>query len=214
MKSALVVVDMQRYYLEETAVFCRFHEFCAPGCLNYLRTRCREIVIPNICSLVEAFHQAGEEVIYLKLSGVRPDRSDLHPHFRNAYYEGMAAGFEGVYPLQSERDSEVIGEFDVRAGDKVFCKTTYSAFTSSPLEAYLESEKIGHLVFAGLATSQCVETSARDASDRGYRVTHIEDGQADYHFKRHQASLYSSFAVCGGRVIRTEEYLKTSLQVP
>jgi len=42
----------------------------------------------------------------------------------------------------------------------VFCKTTYSAFTSSALADHLSDQEIETLVFTGLATSQCVETTA------------------------------------------------------
>src|SRR5690606_33697934 len=108
MKSALVVVDMQRYYLDATAAFCRYHESCEPGCLSYIRERCSELVIPNIQLLVDAFHGAELPVIYLRLCGIKPDRSDLHPHFRRAYEKGLALGFEGIYPLQSEDESRVI----------------------------------------------------------------------------------------------------------
>ena len=64
------------------------------------------------------------------------------------------------------------------------------------------------LVFVGLATSQCVDTTARDAADRGYTVIHIEDGQADYNEMFHNASLFASRGVCGGLLYETDEYLE------
>jgi nicotinamidase-related amidase len=66
---------------------------------------------------------------------------------------------------------------------------------------------VGTLVFTGLATSQCVETTARDASDRGFRVVHVEDAQADYDEISHTSSLYSSQGVCGGIIVTTEEFM-------
>src|SRR5690606_4633819 len=108
--------------------------------------RCSELVIPNIQLLVDAFHGAELPVIYLRLCGIKPDRSDLHPHFRRAYEKGLALGFEGIYPLQSEDESRVIDALAVEDRDEVICKGTYSAFTSSPLEAYLEAKMINHLV--------------------------------------------------------------------
>ena len=59
----------------------------------------------------------------------------------------------------------------------------------------------------GLATSQCVETTARDASDRGYGIVHLEDCQADYHEISHRASLIASRSVCGGHVLGAEDFL-------
>ena len=69
---------------------------------------------------------------------------------------------------------------------------------------------IESLVFTGLATSQCVETTARDASDYGYKIIHISDAQADYDENTHIASLYSSAGVCGGKMMSTEDFLLQS----
>jgi nicotinamidase-related amidase len=63
-------------------------------------------------------------------------------------------------------------------------------------------------VFTGLSTSQCVETTARDASERGYHIVHIEDAQADYDELSHASSLYSSQGVCGGFIMTAEEYIR------
>ena len=62
-----------------------------------------------------------------------------------------------------------------------------------------------------MSTSQCVETTARDASDRGYHVIHIEDAQADYDEVSHTHSLCSSQGVCGGYIVNTEDVIRRGI---
>jgi len=65
----------------------------------------------------------------------------------------------------------------------------------------------------GLATSQCVETTARDASEKGYIVVHVENAQADYSLESHDASLYSSRGVCGGHIVDAEFLTSSSTRL-
>ena len=53
-----------------------------------------------------------------------------------------------------------------------------------------------------------MDTTARDASDHGYAVAHIEDAQADYDEHTHHAALYASRGVCGGEIYTTKEVLE------
>ena len=93
-------------------------------------------------------------------------------------------------------------------GEKIFNKTTFSPFTATGINEFLKKNEIQCLVFTGLATSQCVETTARDASDNGYSIIHIEDAQADYRDQEHLYSLFSSTSVCGGWVTDTASFLE------
>lgn len=207
-QSALVVVDMQRYYLETTSTFARFHTELEPGCLDYIHQRCEETVIPNVSRLIGEFESAGLPVLFLRLCGDAEDRSDLQRTFANVHEQAAEQGFPGLYPLRSEPDSEVIPQFTDAHAERTFCKTTYSAFTSAPdFEACIQTLDRRTLIFTGLATSQCVDTTARDAADRDYQIIHVEDAQADYSETTHRASLYSSQGVCGGQIVLTEEVL-------
>ncbi len=201
--AALVVVDMQRYYLEPDSPFAQYHEHCEPGCLDYIHQRCGGTVIPNCQRLLARFRELALPVFYLRLCGAEPDRSDIHITFRNAHQRAEEAGFPGLYPVVSDPLSEVAPAISPQANDDVVIKTTFSAFTSADFEARLRQRDLHTLVFAGLATSQCVETTARDAADRGFVIVHAEDAQADYSEMTHRASLYSSHGVCGGRVVET-----------
>jgi len=205
---ALVIVDMQRYYLEEDSDYSRYFTNLYPGSLDYIKHRAENIVIPNINRIRELFYSLKLPVIYLRLCGTDSERSDLHRFFKNSYLEGKYKGYDSVYPLASDSMSDIIEKLKPHISDIIFNKTTFSPFSSTDIDRKLKNSGIEGLVFTGLATSQCVETTARDASDRGYSVIHINDAQADYDEMTHNASLYSSRGVCGGELYDTEEFLR------
>lgn len=203
----LVIVDLQRYYVDPAASFVRFFEHIRPGASEYVTRRVHSTVLPNLTRVLGRTREVGAPVLYLRLCGSQPDRSDLHRHFQRSNAMALRLGFEPIYPLGSEPMADVLPPVEPAAGDTVIDKTTYSGFTFSRLPQEVERLGLEMLVFAGLATSQCVETTARDASDRGYRVLHLEDCQADYEEISHRASLFSSRMVCGDNLFSTEEFL-------
>lgn len=204
----LVVVDLQRYYVEPQASFVRFFEAIHPGASHYIGQRVRQLLVPRLTQVVKRTRQLGRPIIYLRLCGNREDRTDLHRHFLKCYLEAVEMGFSALYPLASEPLADVLPEVAPQPGDHVLNKTTYSGFTSSSIESLLHELKLQRLVMTGLATSQCVETTARDASDRGFGIVHLEDCQADYHDVSHRASLFASRSVCGGHVWGSQDFLE------
>lgn len=208
MKWGLVIVDLQRYYLEPEAPFVGYFENQERGATAYISQRCRQLVLPNLQKLLPALRRAGWPVVYLRLCGQLPDRSDLHRHFLEVHQKAQAEGFDQLYPLAHQELAQVCPEVAPQAGDLVFDKTTYSGFTRGDLEEKLRQLGLTTLVLAGLATSQCVETTARDASERGFEIIHLEDCQADYHDISHRCSLLSSRGVCGGEIWRHSDLLE------
>ncbi len=210
-KVGLVVVDVQNYYLRPASDFQRFHEERYPGSLRYIGDRCRELVLPNIARLLRAFRQARRPIYFLRLCGLRLDRGDLHPLFREAHTAAALKGFPDLYPLSSSPMADVVDEIRPLAGEAVLDKTTFSGFNSGRFEPTLKVAGLDTLIFTGLATSQCVDTTARDASDRGYRIIHIPDAQADYSAEMHHAALYASQGVCGGIFFDTLDFIHNQL---
>ena len=210
---ALVIVDMQNYYLKRDSSYYRFFDALQPGCLDYLLERCESVVLPNIQRLLAHFRGHKLPVLFLRLCGVDPERNDLHRFFQETYRKGKLAGFDDVYPLRNDRYADIVGEILPLPTEPVIEKTTFSPFTFTDFDKTLKNSGISILVCTGLATSQCVETSARDASDRGYQIIHIEDAQADYDELSHHSSLFSSQGVCGGLVVSTEEYIQSGLNI-
>jgi nicotinamidase-related amidase len=83
-------------------------------------------------------------------------------------------------------------------------KKTFGAFNSSDLDEVLRAHGIDTLVICGISTNCCVETTARDAADRGYGVVIVDEGCADYDEAAHDASL-RAFHFNFGRVVRGPE---------
>ena len=208
---ALVIVDMQNYYLKRDSSYYGYFNSQHAGCLDYILTRCETTVIPNIRRLQECFRGHSLPVIFLRLCGTDPERGDLHPIFRDTHFRGKRAGFDNLYPLANDPFADVADEIRPLPGETIVNKTTFSPFTATGIDRIFRERGISLLAFTGLATSQCVETTARDASDRGYGVIQIEDAQADYDETTHNASLFSSQGVCGGMIIGTDEYIKMNL---
>ncbi len=207
-KPALCIVDMQNYYFKKNSDFAKLSNYyMGYDSLKYIRERCKEELIPNIQKLLNFFRKNNYLIIFLRLCGKKEDRSDLHKFFKNNNDKGRKLGFNNVYPLESDPMSFVLDEIKPLDNEMVFCKTTFSAFTSTNINQYLKENKVTHIFFTGIATSQCVETTARDASDYGYSVIHIEDAEGDYDFFTHRYSLETSFAVCGGWIFDTDEVI-------
>ena len=86
----------------------------------------------------------------------------------------MPSPHEQQYP-RDERDDEILEEVAPQADELVFSKTSSSVFNTTDVERVLWNLGTRHIVFTGLVTDGCVELSARDAADRGFRVTLVED---------------------------------------
>jgi len=199
-KAALLVVDLQRYYLDSQSSFYAYSSSAWPGSMDYIAERYQERLVPGINALKEAFRRLSWPVVYLRLCGVAPDRSDLHRFFRDFHKKAEAAGYAGAYPLADEPMADIEPAVAPGAGDLIIRKTGYSGFTDGALDELLRGRGVSALVMTGLATSQCVDTTARDGSDRGYAIVFAEDCLADYSADFHESALYASLGVCGGHI--------------
>jgi ureidoacrylate peracid hydrolase len=103
--------------------------------------------------------------------------------------------------------SDIIDQIQPQIDDIIIEKTTYSPFTNTNIHTLLHEKGISKIIMTGLATSQCVETTARDASDHNYEIIQVEDAQADYDELTHVYSLFSSKGVCGSTIITTDDLI-------
>jgi nicotinamidase-related amidase len=91
-------------------------------------------------------------------------------------------------------------------GELVIDKNTSSAFSSTGIEWLLRNMDVETLVLVGMATDMCVETTARDAADRGFNVIVVEDATATF-FEHHHRAALSGFARVFGQVWDSERVL-------
>lgn len=180
-KTALVVVDMQRAYLDEGS--------CAEVPVA------REIV-PNINAIAEAVRGAGGRVVFIQNTY---DGSE--PVAWTAFYRDLlGAPFStdltaALTPGQPLHDLSPL--LDVRDGDLTVRKTRFSAFTpgTSDLHAVLQAHGIETLIVTGTLTNCCSEATARDAAQMNYGVIFVSDANATITDEEHNATLGNLYVV-------------------
>jgi ureidoacrylate peracid hydrolase len=188
-RTALVVVDMQNYFVAEGA----------QGEVPAARA-----IVGTINSLARALRRLGGLVAWVRTDARhalrdwgRHHRAVLHPERarrRLAVLDPLAPGF-ALYPL-----------VEPAPADLQVTKTHYRAFIagSSDLDAQLRSRGIHTLLIAGTATNVCCESSARDASMLNHRVIMVSDANASWTDEEHAAAL-DTFAAFFGDVMTAAE---------
>jgi nicotinamidase-related amidase len=161
----------------------------------YVR-RLQEVVVPNVQRLQKAFRRAGAPVIFLTVGTLTGDYTDLTPRFQRAIEYWRERGMEPPYAKPGSREMAVLDEIAPLPGEAVVQKTGASAFTASPIERVLFNYRVTQLVFGGVATNYCVQSTLRDASDRGYDCVLVEDACADVTDAIHRMGIDSSSPFC------------------
>jgi ureidoacrylate peracid hydrolase len=86
-------------------------------------------------------------------------------------------------------DAEIVDELAPAPGDFVIDKSRYSAFYGTRLEPVLNGLGVRSLIICGVTTNICVETTARDASQRDYRVFVVREATGELTRERHENAL-------------------------
>jgi ureidoacrylate peracid hydrolase len=176
-RTALVVVDMQNYFVADGM----------PACAPVART-----IVPNINRLAQATRAAGGTVIWIQTEALIEARWAR----RQTLLATSGAGFP-IYPT-----CEVVPEDKIAIKYRYSAFIPYP----SELEALLRKDGIDTLLITGVATSTCCESTARDASMWGYRTLMVADGNADQTDALHNHTL-GKFLVTFGDVQTTDEVL-------
>lgn len=191
-RTALVVVDMQyasgsrRHGLGRVLAERGQAELGA-----YRFDRIETVVVPTIQRLLAFFRRRDLRLVYLTVGSALPDFSDLLPHMRPFA--------ESIGNTRGRHEHEILDELKPAEGDPVIAKTTMSAFHASGFERLLRAWGVEQLLFTGISTNSCVEGTARDAADRGFRCLIVEDGCGAASQRLHDASC-ENFARLLGRV--------------
>jgi nicotinamidase-related amidase len=169
---ALVVIDMQR-------------DFAEPGgfgaSLGNDVSRITRIV-PDVKRLIEGFRKAGLPVIHT-MECHRPDLSDLPPAKRDRGNPALRIGDEGPMGrilIAGEPGTAILPELAPIDGEIVIEKPGKGAFYATELGDILKDNGIRQLIFAGVTTEVCVQTTMREANDRGYECLLAEEATESY----------------------------------
>lgn len=158
--SALLILDMQRYFLEESS-----HAFIPSA----------KAIIPNIRMLQEKFLGLNAPVIHTQHLNTQDNAMQ------------MKVWWKDLITAENPYASIIDDIADTRAVS--ISKTQYDAFMNTPLERLLKEKGIRTVVITGVMSHLCCETTARSAFMRGFNVFFAIDATATYHRNFHMASL-------------------------
>jgi nicotinamidase-related amidase len=172
-RTALVVIDMVPFFVSGGGY-----------CLG---------IVPNITRIAGALRRAGGTVAW-----VVPATADRLAVSEEFFGTEIAAAFRrsgGVGPVADR----IWEGFEVHPGDLLAEKTAFSAFFPGgcPLPSLLEERGISTVLITGTVTNVCCESSARDASTRGYRVIMVADANAAVRDQDHNATLHTIYRSFG-----------------
>src|SRR5277367_2903069 len=200
-RAALVIIDMQRDFLEPGG----FGE-----ALGNDVSRLRAAVVPCAAVLAEA-RRLGMLVIHTR-EGHRPDMSDAPPHKveRGDPKNRIGArGPMGRILIRGEPGHDIVPELYPLKSEPVIDKPGKGAFYQTDLELMLRNRGIDTLFVAVVTTEVCVNTTVREANDRGFRCIALSDCCASYFPEFHQAGLAMIKAQGGifGSVAGSKQFL-------
>ena len=187
--TALVVVDMQRYFTEPSFPYTDAFEKVSPGiCSGYLR-RVRETVIPSIQRLLDLFRQHDCTIVFTTVGSNTNDGSDLPSWLRSLDQLALSTVGSRMWPPVGDPSWEIDRALTPGPSDIVLSKFSAGAFTKTNLEQELRNRGIENLVITGVATDVCVSTTAREAADRDFRVVVVSDACTTVSEQLHHANL-------------------------
>ncbi|GLK78442.1 cysteine hydrolase family protein [Methylopila turkensis] len=180
-RTGLIIIDMQRDFLE-------------PG--GFGETLGNDVgrlaaAVGPCQAILAAARGAGLLVVHTR-EGHRPDLSDApkakvergDPSLRIG-----APGPMGRILIRGEAGHEIIADLAPAPGEPVIDKPGKGAFYQTDLELMLRNRGIDTLLVCGVTTEVCVNTTVREANDRGYRCVVLGDCCASYFSEFHEYGL-------------------------
>ena len=200
--TAVVMIDMQR-------------DFILPG--GFGETLGNHVgllaaIVPAARRLLDGCRAAGMTIIHTKECH-RPDLADCPPSKLTRGNPTLRIGDSaamGRILIDGEPGSDFVPELAPAPGDIVISKPGKGAFYATPLGEILRLKGITHLLFGGVTTEVCVQTTMREANDRGYECLMVEDATESY-FPEFKAATLAMVRAQGGIVgwtATTDQVLK------
>lgn len=179
-KTALLIIDMQYLDAHPDHGICKIAR--ERGLEKEFKYYCEErlkLITTNLQKLLGFFRDKGLTVVHVRIASLTSDGKD----------RGLLHKIAGVHAPLGSRDAEILEELKPLPDEVVLSKTCSSPFNCTHIETILRNMNIEYLIVGGVVTDQCVETTARDAADRGFRVILVEDGCATILPEMHEATL-------------------------
>jgi nicotinamidase-related amidase len=180
-RTALVVIDMQRDFIERGG----FGETLGNDVSRLAA------IVPTVAALLAWARGRGLRVVHTR-EGHRADLGDCPPAKRRR--GGAAVRIGDVGPMgriliDGEPGNDIVPALSPTPGETVLVKPGKGAFYATPLGELLAGWGVTHLVLAGVTTEVCVQTTMREANDRGFECLLVEDATESYFPQFKQATL-------------------------
>jgi nicotinamidase-related amidase len=209
--TALIIIDMQRDFVD-------YHGFGQIQCGNDAIFRKVRNIVPKTQRALEAARSLGLHVVHTR-EGHRPDLSDLPPSKRLRQISAPSGhhtlGIGDVGPMgrllvRGEYGHDIIDELRPLPGEPVIDKPGKGSMWDTNLHRVLLARGITHLLFAGVTTECCVNTTARECADRGFETCVLADctDGFDEGFYRSTLDMLCSYDGLFGFVGSSTELLK------
>ncbi|MFN0316066.1 MAG: cysteine hydrolase family protein [Burkholderiales bacterium] len=186
---ALLIIDMQRDFVDAGG----FGEILGNDVSLLRRT------IAPIKRVLDAVRKKGMLVIHTR-EGHRADLADLplNKKLRGRLKNGIGdPGPMGRILVRGEYGHDIIDELKPVLGEPVVDKPGKGAFYATDLDSILHHRGIRQLVVCGVTTEVCVNTSVREANDRGYDCLVLDDCVGSY-FPEFQVAALNMIKAQGG----------------
>ncbi len=154
-------------------------------------------VVANCVRLVEAARRAGALPVLVHVGGVRDGADRVNPIADEAWPRS------GALPADW---SDFVSDLGSDPRDIVILKRQWGAFYGTDLDLQLRRRKVNTIILCGIATEFGVESTARDAYERGYEQVFAEDAMTGRSAESHTNAVARIFPRIG-RVRRTEEII-------
>ena len=199
-KTAFIPIDLQYASASRTMGLGKLLQEQGKETLgSYRFDRIERVVIPNVQKILAFFRKHKLRIIYLTIGSEMADFSDYPPH--------KVPFVKATNNRLGTKEHEILDEVKPLPEELVINKRSSGAFNSSPIDLVLRHMGIEYCLFAGVSTHMCVECTARDAADRGYKGILIEDacGANKEEFHKNTMLVWQRGY---GRICTTDEVLK------
>jgi len=177
----LVIVDMQNGFVSKDGSYDKL----GMNIENYQQ------VIPNIKRLINFCREEKIPIFYTE--AIRePSGIDLLLNIHNILPRSREERLQNVripICMRDTWDAQIIDEIKPQKEDHIILKRRDSAFQDTELRVWLQSIQVNTLIFCGIDTSICVETSLRDAFNIGYDVILVSDATASGNRKHYETTI-------------------------
>lgn len=206
--TALLIIDMQRDFVEPGG----FGESLGND------VRLLQAIVPACQAVLQAWRAFGGCVVHTR-EAHRPDLSDCPPAKRLRGQPRLRIGDPGPMGrilVAGEPGNQIIPELAPQPGEIEIDKPGKGAFYATGLHELLQQRGISHLIVMGVTTEVCVQTSLREANDRGYDCLLLEDCTESYFaaFKAATLEMVSAQGAIVGWVASSPALLALLSQPP